>query len=143
MLRADRGARISVWRTVRTLAGLSPERGTTTELPKPGDDGVTGMVACDGSDGVLAALPMPLGLESVGLLAGPAGMPDIAELPAPAEPAGGVSCARDDAGENTTSKRAITTGPRSIEVSFREDQPTKADASSARIGWCRKQDSNL
>jgi hypothetical protein len=72
---------------------------------------------------VLAALPMPLGLYTVGLLAGPAGMPDIAELPAPAEPAGGVSCARDDAGESTTSKRARTAGPRCIDVSSKEDQP--------------------
>jgi hypothetical protein len=123
VLRAERDAGISAARTARTLAGLNPERGTTTELPKPGDAGVTGMAACDGNDGVLAALPMPLGLYTVGLLAGPAGMPEIAELPAPAEPAGGVSCARDDAGESTTSKRARTASPRCIDVSSKEDQP--------------------
>ena len=34
---------------------------------------------------------MPLGSDSTLGLAGPNGMPDIAELPAPAEPAGGTS----------------------------------------------------
>jgi hypothetical protein len=36
---------------------------------------------------------MPLGSLSTLGLAGPEGMPLIAELPAPADPAGGVSCA--------------------------------------------------
>src|ERR1700726_2291723 len=36
---------------------------------------------------------MPLGSESTLGLAGPNGTPLIAELPAPADPAGGVSCA--------------------------------------------------
>jgi hypothetical protein len=81
------------------------------------------MAACDGGEGVLPALPTPLGLYTVGLLAGPAGMPEIAELPAPADPAGGVSCASDDAGDKTTSNRARTAGPRSIDVSFKEEQP--------------------
>jgi hypothetical protein len=101
----------------------TPERGVKTVLPKPGDDGVAGIAACDGNDGALPALPMPLGSDAVGLLAGPAGMPEIDELPAPAEPAGGVSCASDDPGENITSNR--TTGTtRIIEVFSKEDQPT-------------------
>ena len=45
------------------------------------------------SGGTLAALPMPLGSESTLGLAGPNGTPLIGELPAPADPAGGVSCA--------------------------------------------------
>lgn len=45
------------------------------------------------SGGSLDALPMPLGSLSTLGLAGPAGMPLIAELPAPADPAGGTSCA--------------------------------------------------
>ena len=117
--RAERGTRIAVRRTARILGELK-ERGTTTVLPYPGDAGVTGIAAWDGSDGTLAALPMPLGLYTVGLLAGPAGMPEIDELPAPAEPAGGVSWAHDDAGESTTSKRAATGSARTIEVSFEE-----------------------
>jgi hypothetical protein len=44
------------------------------------------------------ALPMPLGSESALGLAGPKGTPDIDELPAPAEPAGGVNCANAFAG---------------------------------------------
>jgi hypothetical protein len=45
------------------------------------------------SGGILEALPMPLGSLSTLGLAGPKGMPLIGELPAPADPAGGVSCA--------------------------------------------------
>src|SRR5436190_23050779 len=112
------------------------------------------MAACDGSDGALPALPMPLGSYTVLLLAGPAGMPEIAELPAPAEPASGVVCASDNAGENTTNRpRARTADLWSIEVSFRGDQPGHAGSGSAtcyrclragqRKNWCRKQDSNL
>jgi hypothetical protein len=122
-VRAARGARISARRTVRTLVMRDPERGTRTVLPKPGEDGVTGMTACDGSAGVLPALPMPLGLYTVGLLAGPAGMPEMDELPAPADPAGGVSCACDGAGESTTNKRARTAAPRTIEVVSNGVQP--------------------
>jgi hypothetical protein len=44
------------------------------------------------------AFPMPLGSESTLGLAGPNGTPLIAELPAPADPAGGVSCAKACAG---------------------------------------------
>src|SRR2546423_26899 len=100
------------------------------------------MAACDGSDGILPALPLPLGSYTVGLLAGPAGMPEIAELPAPADPAGGVSCARDDAGESTTNKNATTTKPRIISVASKGEQLIYAAAGSLR-SWCRKQDSNL
>jgi hypothetical protein len=42
---------------------------------------------------------MPLGSESTLGLAGPNGTPLIAELPAPADPAGGVSCAKARAGK--------------------------------------------
>lgn len=45
------------------------------------------------SGGTLEALPMPLGSLSTLGLAGPNGTPLIDELPAPADPAGGVSCA--------------------------------------------------
>jgi len=50
------------------------------------------------SGGICAALPMPLGSASERGLAGPNGTPEIAELPAPAEPAGGVSWANAVAG---------------------------------------------
>ena len=43
-------------------------------------------------------MPMPLGSESALGLAGPNGTPDIDELPAPAEPAGGVNCANAPVG---------------------------------------------
>jgi hypothetical protein len=42
---------------------------------------------------------MPLGSESTLGLAGPNGTPLIGELPAPADPAGGVSCAKACAGK--------------------------------------------
>jgi hypothetical protein len=45
------------------------------------------------SGGRLDALPMPLGSLSTLGLAGPNGTPLIGELPAPADPASGVSCA--------------------------------------------------
>ena len=48
---------------------------------------------------MLEALPMPLGSESTLGLAGPNGTPLIAELPAPADPAGGVNCAKACAGK--------------------------------------------
>jgi hypothetical protein len=120
--RSERDVRISAWRSTRTLGGRAPVRGVKTVLPKPGDAGVTGIAACEGNDGDLPALPMPLGSYTVGLLAGPAGMPEIAELPAPAEPAGGVSCAHDDAGESARNMRAISAA-RIIEVFSKEEQP--------------------
>ena len=45
------------------------------------------------SGGIRAALPIPLGSPTTLGLAGPYGMPLIAELPAPADPAGGANCA--------------------------------------------------
>jgi len=45
------------------------------------------------SGGSLDALPIPLGSLSTLGLAGPNGTPLMGELPAPAEPAGGVNCA--------------------------------------------------
>jgi hypothetical protein len=84
---------------------------------------VTGIAACDGSGGILDALPMPLGSYTVGLLAGPGGMPEMAELPAPADPAGGT-CADDSDGERAMSRlRAKTTDLRVIDVSIDGDQP--------------------
>ena len=56
LLRAERGARTSAWRTARTRADRAPVRGVKTVLPKPGDAGVTGIAACDGNDGVLARI---------------------------------------------------------------------------------------
>ena len=50
------------------------------------------------SGGTVEALPMPLGSESTLGLAGPNGTPLIGELPAPADPAGGFSCANACAG---------------------------------------------
>jgi hypothetical protein len=134
---AERGSRIVLRRTARILGELR-ERGTTTVLPYPGDAGVTGIAAWDGSDGVLAAFPMPLGLYTVGLLAGPGGMPEIDELPAPAEPAGGVSWAHDDAGESATSKRAATGNTRTIEDFSKEEQLIYGAAGSAKRGWCAR-----
>jgi hypothetical protein len=45
------------------------------------------------SGAIRPALPIPLGSDSTAGLAGPLGMPEMAELPAPAEPAGGTNCA--------------------------------------------------
>jgi hypothetical protein len=45
------------------------------------------------SGGIREALPIPLGSPTELGLAGPYGMPLIAELPAPADPAGGGNCA--------------------------------------------------
>jgi hypothetical protein len=60
-------------------------------LTEPEDVGGAGALVPTGA--IRPALPMPLGSESTLGLAGPAGMPEIAELPAPAEPAGGTNCA--------------------------------------------------
>ena len=142
LLRSEREARISAWRGTRTLGGRAPVRGTKTVLPKPGEDGVTGMAACDGNGGILPALPMPLGSYTVGLLAGPGGMPEIAELPAPADPAGGVSCASDDAGKSTTS-RATTCNKRIIDFFSKENPATLDDISYPvrRSLWIRRTES--
>lgn len=59
--------------------------------------------------GILDALPMPLGSLSALGLAGPNGTPLIAELPAPADPAGGVSCAYALAGATKLPSSRIST----------------------------------
>lgn len=61
------------------------------------------------SGGRLDALPMPLGSLSTRGLAGPNGMPLIGELPAPADPAGGVSCAYAPAGANKLASSEMST----------------------------------
>ena len=45
------------------------------------------------SGGIFEAFRMPEGSESTLGFAGPNGTPEIAELPTPADPAGGVNCA--------------------------------------------------
>ena len=68
---------------------------------------------------------MPLGSESALGLAGPNGTPDIDELPAPAEPAGGVNCANALAGTIKASATMRTSaGLRDIEVSPEGIHPT-------------------
>jgi len=68
---------------------------------------------------------MPLGSESALGLAGPNGTPDIDELPAPAEPAGGVNCANALAGVTKASATKRTSaGLRDIEVSPGGTHPT-------------------
>jgi hypothetical protein len=59
-----------------------------------GVEGTKGVGELLRSGGRLEAFPMPLGSERTLGLAGPYGTPLIAELPAPADPAGGVSCAK-------------------------------------------------
>jgi hypothetical protein len=59
-----------------------------------GVEGTTGVGGFLPSGGTLDALPMPLGSLSTLGLAGPNGTPLIGALPAPAVPAGGVSCAK-------------------------------------------------
>jgi hypothetical protein len=66
------------------------------ELTDPYETGGAGVLVRSG--GTVEALPMPLGSESTLGLAGPNGTPLIGELPAPADPAGGVSCAKACAG---------------------------------------------
>ncbi len=73
----------------------APAYGTIT---RDGDETVgveetTGVEGFRPSGGRLDALPMPLGSLSTLGLAGPNGTPLIGALPAPADPAGGVSCA--------------------------------------------------
>jgi hypothetical protein len=64
-------------------------------------------------------LPMPLGSLSTLGLAGPNGTPLIAELPAPADPAGGVSCAYALAGATKLPSSRISTGELQDIESFR------------------------
>jgi len=71
------------------------------------------------SGGIFPALPIPLGSDSDLGLAGPNGTPDMGELPAPAEPAGGVNCAKALAGAIRASATTRTNaGLRGIEVSL-------------------------
>jgi hypothetical protein len=61
---------------------------------------------------------MPLGSESALGLAGPNGTPDIAELPAPAEPAGGVNWANALAGTiKASATKRTSVGLLDIEIS--------------------------
>jgi hypothetical protein len=63
----------------------------TTRVGAVGVKETTGAGVLLRSGGRLEAFPMPLGSERTLGLAGPYGTPLIAELPAPADPAGGVS----------------------------------------------------
>ena len=78
---------------------LGYEGGATTRVGAVGVDEITGAGVLLRSGGRLEAFPMPLGSERTLGLAGPNGMPLIAELPAPADPAGGVSCAKACSGK--------------------------------------------
>jgi hypothetical protein len=66
----------------------------TARVGAVGVEETTGAGVLLRSGGRLEAFPMPLGSERTLGLAGPYGTPLIAELPAPADPAGGVSCAK-------------------------------------------------
>jgi hypothetical protein len=66
----------------------------TTRVGPVGVEETTGAGVLLRSGGRLEAFPMPLGSERLLGLAGPYGTPLIGELPAPADPAGGVSCAK-------------------------------------------------
>ena len=59
---------------------------------------------------------MPLGSDNALGLAGPNGTPEIAELPAPAEPAGGVNCANALAGAIRAKATRRSAARRSIKV---------------------------
>lgn len=71
------------------------------------------------SGGSRDALPIPLGSLSTLGLAGPKGMPLIGEFPAPAVPAGGVSCALalPEATRLPSRKTGTSTQLRNIELS--------------------------
>jgi len=89
------------------------------------------------SGGTLDALPMPLGSLSTRGLAGPNGTPLIGELPAPADPAGGVSCPY--AGASTAklpSSRAITRAKQRDIESFRAKRLKHAAKIGARGRFC-------
>ena len=65
----------------------------TIRVGAVGVEETTGVGGLLRSGGRLEAFPMPLGSDRTRGLAGPYGTPLIAELPAPADPAAGVSCA--------------------------------------------------
>jgi hypothetical protein len=92
---------------------------------------ITGAGVLVPSGGILDALPIPLGSLSTLGLAGPNGTPLIDELPAPADPAGGVSCASATPGPNAlgdtiklASKRLRTTAEVRDIVWLRDCSPT-------------------
>jgi len=91
------------------------------------------------SGGILAALPMPLGSESTLGFAGPNGTPDIGELPAPAEPAGGVNWANACAGANRKSVAKRTSAElQDIPVAPKALHPTiRQGARSLACRWFR------
>jgi hypothetical protein len=66
----------------------------TTRVGAVGVEEITGTGGLLRSGDRVEAFPMPLGSERTLGLAGPNGTPLIGELPAPADPAGGVSCAK-------------------------------------------------
>ena len=68
------------------------------------------------SGAIRPALPIPLGSESTEGLAGPNGTPEIAELPAPAEPAGGTNCAKALGASGPVSASETAMAPTSAEV---------------------------
>jgi hypothetical protein len=80
----------------------------TTRVGAVGVEETTGAGVLLRSGGRLEAFPMPLGSERTLGLAGPYGTPLIAELPAPADPAGGVSCAKACPGKYKPPSRART-----------------------------------
>ena len=80
----------------------------TTRVGAVGVERTTGGGVLLRSGGRLEAFPMPLGSESTLGLAGPYGTPLIGALPAPADPAGGVSCAKACPGRYKLPSRAST-----------------------------------
>jgi hypothetical protein len=84
------------------------------EVTEPYDVGGAGALVPSGA--IRAALPMPLGSDSTLGLAGPVGMPETAELPAPAEPAGGTSCANASAANGPADISESAMAPTSAEL---------------------------
>jgi len=80
----------------------------TTRVGAVGVDVTTGVGVLLRSGGKPEAFPMPLGSESDLGLAGPYGTPLIGALPAPADPAGGVSCAKACPGRHNPPSTART-----------------------------------
>jgi len=68
------------------------------------------------SGAIRPALLIPLGSDNTLGLAGPNGTPEIAELPAPAEPAGGTSCAKAVDASGPANASAAAMAPISAEV---------------------------
>lgn len=85
------------------------------------------------SGGISEAFPMPLGSESTLGLAGPNGTPLIAELPAPADPAGGVSCAKACAGKIRLPSAKTRTSAELRDIQVSPGGCTFNDGSRARV----------